>query len=288
MRLLRRAACDCRLCRPDRDAGARDRKTVSDVEQYDVHVVLVSDDYPCTCEGHDEHDHTPTDEPDFVYTVGLWHQRRHPELLMSGIPDVRVMHHALNELAGRVVAGAVLEPGALLEDVLGGVPVTVERLTDRATAERVTRSAWFHRREVPALQVVWPDREGVFAWQGAAPVVAGSQPEAWRVPGPRSGALAPEPTWPFPVSRDALAFTCVHVVEGEAPALYVQRDADPERGEDWSVSCGQEHPDKDDLVLSHLRHLVTRSPGLRAVADLPLDWWADRPDASSPWRRWHE
>jgi hypothetical protein len=280
--------CDCRLCRPGSDEyDAQERRAISNVVDYGVHVVLVSATLPCTCERHEEHaDHEPSGEPDFAYTVGLWHQRRHPELLISGIPRVQVMHRALNDLAGWVRSGAVLRPGELYEDVLGGVPVTVEELTTQTRSRTVTWSSWFHRLDVPALQVVWPDLEGVFAWQGADLVVEESQPPAWRVPGPRSGALAPTPSWPFPVPRDVLAFTCKHVVEGQAPALYVQRDRDDERGEDWSVSCGVEHPDKSDLVLAHLSHLVTRSPGLREVADLPLDHRAERADARSPWRRY--
>jgi hypothetical protein len=281
-------ACDCRLCRAgSEDLDDRDRKAISDVQQYGVHVVLVSDSFPCTCANHDEHAHAePSGEPDFAYTVGLWHQRRHPELLMSGLPNPKVMHRALNDLSAWVAKGEVLRPGVLYEDVLGGVPVTVEELTEEARARMVTWSAWFHRRDVPALQVVWPDLEGVFAWQGAAPVVDERQPPRWRVPGPRRGALAPEPSWPFPVGRDALAFTCTHVVEGEAPALYVQRDADDERVEDWSVSCGEDHEGTGELVMAHLSHLVVRSPGLREVADLRLGQWARREDARSPWQRY--
>ena len=250
-------------------------------------MVLVSSSVPCSCEHHDENaDHSePTDEPDFAYTVGLWHQRRHPELLISGLPRPEVMHRALNDLSRLVIGGQRLQPGGLYEDVLAGVPVTVEELTGQTCARTVTWSAWFHRREVPALQVVWPDREGVFAWQGADAALDDRQPATWRVAGPRTGGLAPVPSWPFPVPTDQLAFTCKHVAEGAAPALYVQRDRDATRGEDWSISCGQEHPDKTDLVLSHLNHLVTRSPGLREVADLPLDHWAERPDARSAWLR---
>jgi hypothetical protein len=292
VRLLprRRSAepCDCRLCRSGpEDLDASDRRAVGNVQQYGTHVVLVSSSLPCTCAGHDEHAHEePSGEPDFGYTVGLWHQRRHPELLMSGLPDPAVMHRALNDLSAWVLAGEVLRPGVLYEDVLGGVPVTLEELTAETRARTVTWSAWFHRREVPALQVVWPDLEGVFAWQGADPVLAERQPPSWRVPGPRAGGLAPEPTWPFPVDREAMAFTCRHVVEGEAPALYVQRDPDDVRGEDWSVSCGAQHDGPGELVLAHLRHLVTRSPGLREVADLPLGHWAERADARSPWQRY--
>ena len=286
-----RSDCGCRLCRPDGSLSPRDQKVIDDVQAYGVHVVLVSDAYPCAC-GHEpgeSHDHgEATGQPDFAYTVGLWHHRRHPELLMSGLPSPEVMHSGLNELAGLVMAGEVLRPGGVWEDVLAGVAVTVEELTDGVRAETVTWSSWFHRRDVPGLQVVWPDRAGRFAWQGADPVLDERQPPEWRVPGSRAGALAPVPDWPFPVPGDTLAFTCRHLAEGEASPRYIQRDRDDKRGEDWSVSCGVEHPEAGDLVLCHLSHLVTGSPALRELADLGLDEWADRPDAHTPWKRYRD
>ena len=286
MRLLGRRRperpwCDCRLCRPGGEQDERDRKAVRDVREHLVHLVLVSDAHECAC----EHEHEPPQEtgPDFVYTVGLWHQRQHPELLLSGIPRRDVMHRVLNELARRVVEdGLVLAPGRAYEDVLSGVPVCVEELTPEGRAETTTWSAWFHRQDVPALQVVWPDLDGLFAWQGGADILDERQPPQWRVAGPRSGALAPEPPWPFPVPRETLAFACRHVAEGELPVLYAQRDRDDERGEDWSVSCGAEH-ETGELTMWHLHHALTRCPGLSDVAGLPLDHWAGRPDARSPW-----
>ena len=293
MRLLRRRgpapeACTCRLCHPDPVVAPGDRKALADVQEHGVHVLLVSDAVPCSCGHEGEHDHEPSDEPDFAYTVGLWHHRRHPELLLSGLPRHEVMHRTLNDLARVVLDGAVLRPGDVVEDALAGVAVTLEELTPEARAERVTWSSWFHRRDVPALQVVWPDTEGVFAWQGGPAVLDERQPPSWRVPGPRTGALAPEPDWPFPVPPDHLTICCRHVLEGEAAALYLQRDRDEGRGEDWCVSCGEQEHAQEDLLLGHLRHLVVRSPGLREVADLGLDEWARREDARSSWQRFRE
>lgn len=293
MRLLPRRGdrepdpCDCRLCRPDPEVDPADRKALQDVQEHGVHVVLVADSQACSsCGGEADHEHDDAGEPDFAYTVGLWHQRRHPDLLMTGLPSVQVMHSALNELSRRVLVGEVLRPGGLWEDVLRGVPVTVEELRPEARAQTTTWSTWFHRRDVPVLQVVWPDTEGVFAWQGGSGALDERQPPQWRVPGPRSGALAEQASWPFPVPRDQLAFTCRHVLDGELPALYVQRDRDATRGEDWVVSCGGEHEGSGQLLLAHLSHLVTRSPGLREVADLSLDHLARREDSQTPWQRW--
>lgn len=275
-----RPGCDCLLCRHDPDLSAADRKGVEDVREHRVHVVWVSDRADCDC----GHEHEQTDEPDFAYTAGLWHHRGHPDLLISGIPRAEVMHSALNDLARRVVEeGERLEPGRTYEEVLGGVSVTVEEATGLGR-EQAAWSSWFHRRDVPVLLVVWPDLDGVFAWQGADPVLDELQPPAWRVPGPRAGALAAQPSWPFPVPRDTLAIACRHVADGELPITWVQRDTDERRGEDWCLGCGAEH-ETSELVTWHLHHAVARCPSLREVADLPLDHAAERADGVSPWTR---
>lgn len=272
--------CDCRLCRPGDESDPRDAKAVSDVRDHGVHVLLVSDEGDSSCEH--EHDHPPSDEPAFAYTVGLWHHRRHPELLISGLARTTVMHRALNELAQRVVDdGERLVPGEVYEGALGGVPVTVEETTAEG-AGHATWSEWFHRRPVPVLQVVWPDLDGVFAWQGGEAPLDEAQPVSWRVPGPRTGALAPSPSWLFPVPPETLVLVCGHVVAGD-PVRHVVREVDAERGEDWQVLCGGVHADVDGAELWHLQHVVTKYPGVRALADLPLDSAAERPDERSPW-----
>ena len=39
----------------------------------------------------------------------------------------------------------------------------------------------------------------------------------------------------------------------------------------------------DEIVVRHLAHLVQGAPSVRALATLPLDWEAERPDVDSPW-----
>ena len=277
--------CDCHICRPDESYDEQDRRVIETVLEHGWQVILVAEDADCSDPDH--HDHSSDDHgepgPAFAYTLGLRHRAGHPELLMSGL-DHRVMHRALNNLAQRVMSGRRLAAGDVIEDVLSGVPVAVERVSDTALRETVTWSGWFHRRKPEALAIVWPDRNGLFAWQPGAPeILEELQPGGWRVPIEHTGGLAIDPAWDFPVPPDHRAFSCRHVVdEGEA-VLWAARESDEARGEDWSIHCGAVGHETEDMRIVHLAHLVRSAPSLRQVSNLGLDEEALRTDPDSPW-----
>lgn len=281
--------CDCHICRPDDDYSPQERRTIDVILQHGWQVTAVSDAVPCTCEDH-QHDHGERDEsmpptPAFAYTIGLGHRCGHPELLISGL-DRGLMGRALNNVAERVLNGRRLAPGEVLEGVLGGVPVVVERVSAEALAETVIWSGWFHRREPEALMIVWPTTSGVFAWQPGAPAILDeSQPRSWRAPIRHQGGVAAVPDWTFPVPADRLAFTCTHVLDDGDAILWVARESDPTRGEDWSLHCGAGHHDLDTSRAVHLAHLVRSAPSVVELAGLGLDEQAWRDDVDAPWQR---
>jgi len=126
----------------------------------------------------------------------------------------------------------------------------------------------------------------VFPWQPGAPgSLEERQPRAWRAPYRHVGALAADPAWDFPVPPDRLAFSCRHVVERGDAVLFAARQADEERGEDWTVHCGAERHDRDDLCLVHLAHLVRSAPSLHELSGLGLEEEAWRDDVDAPWTR---
>jgi hypothetical protein len=279
------AGCDCHICRPDETYDEQDRRVIDTVLRHGWQVILVSESGGCSDPDH--HDHTTDDHdepgPAFAYTIGLGHRTGHPELLMSGL-DHRVMHRALNDIARRIMDGLRLAPGDALENVLAGVPVAVEQVSDSALAETVTWSGWFHRRNPEALAIVWPDRNGVFAWQPGAPEILNElQPDGWRVPIEHTGGLASDPAWDFPVSPDHKAFSCTHVVDQGEAVLWAARESDDERGEDWSIHCGAAGHATDDIRIVHLAHLVRSAPSLRQISNLGLDEETWRKDPDSEW-----
>lgn len=125
--------CDCHLCRPDDSYDEQDRRTIDTVLEHGWQVIVVAEGAGCSDPDHEEHSSHDHGEPvpAFAYTVGLGHRCGHPELLMSGL-DHRVMHRALNDVAQRVMNGRRLAPGDVLEDVLAGVPVAIEQVSDGA------------------------------------------------------------------------------------------------------------------------------------------------------------
>jgi hypothetical protein len=263
-----------------------DRGVIDTVLRHGWQVMSVANDIQCEHHDHAAGEHEPDESgPDFAYTIGLGHRQGHPELLISGL-DRGLMHHALNNVAERIMSGRRFQAGDVLENALGGVPVVLEQVTEHALAETVTWSGWFHRRAAEALVIVWPTTSGIFAWQPGAPASLDEvQPPAWRVPIVHRDDVSKDPPWPFPVPPDLLAFSCTHVVDEGAPVLWVAREFDPARGEDWSAHCGAEGHETDDLRLTHFAHLVRSAPSLRALSDLALDEEADRTDPDAPWTR---
>lgn len=278
--------CDCHICRPDAAYDPYDRQVIDTVLAHGWQVLAVSDDGPCSCPDHEADDHhdDSSDEPAFAYTVGLGHRRGHPELLMSGL-DPQLMHRALNDVAARVMKGRRLSPGDVLEGVLGGVPVVVERVATEALDETVTWSGWFHRRRPEAFALVWPTTSGIFPWQPGAPEVLDKlQPPSWRESFTHVGAVAADPPWTFPVPPDRMAFSCTHVVDDGESILWVARESHPERGEDWSLHCGAGQHTTDDMCGVHLAHLVRSAPSVAALAGLGLDEEAWRDDVDAAWQ----
>ncbi len=282
-----RPGCDCHICRPDKWYDQLDRRVIDTVLTHGWQVMLVAEGAGCNeCE-HDDQPPKSHEEglPAFAYTVGLGHRAGHPELVMSGL-DHGVMHRALNALAQRVIAGRVLAPGDVVENVLAGVPVAIEQMAGTGLVDTVTWSGWFHRRTPEALTVVWPDRNGVFAWQpGAAELLSERQPAEWRVPLEHSGGLAVDPRWPFPVPPDHRAFSCTHVVDDGQTVLWVARQSKEDRGEDWTAHCGASGHATADIRLVHLAHLVRSAPSLRQLSDLRMDVEAWRSDPDCGWER---
>jgi hypothetical protein len=249
---------------------------MSNVRTFGWHATIVGGG-PCDCGRADCGD---SDGPPFAYTVGLGHAKDHPDLLITG-QKRELMHAALSAAVQGVLKGRRLERGDLLENVIGRYPVLVEEVSDEGLDETVLSSHWFHRRRMPALQLLWPDTQGIWGWQpGAAPYAEELQPQRWRQPVERTGPVAVDPDWVMPMPADRLVNACSCIVDEGAPVRVVLRQA----GEQWLFLCGEQHPDlRAVLTLSHASHVIRSAPSVLGLRDLPLSTEAERADVWSPW-----
>ncbi|WP_162908056.1 DUF4262 domain-containing protein [Allorhizocola rhizosphaerae] len=109
-------------------------------------------------------------EPGWAYSWGLWQAYGHPEIAIFGLPADR--WGLVNVVADLVASGLRLAPGVEIDDVLVGSRVAVRRIDPSWCARLFPLPG-----EREFLQVVWPDADGAFPWEGEGDLQA--QPRLW-------------------------------------------------------------------------------------------------------------
>ena len=130
-----------------------EQKALDDVGRYGLHIVHVLE------EG---------DLPPFAYTVGLCHTFAHPEVLVYGLPKTTA-HNLLNHLADQLRKGRKYAAGEICDDLVEGYRVTFRIVPHAKYREHLGWAAGFNERpDFPALQLIYPDRQGQWPWDEGA------------------------------------------------------------------------------------------------------------------------
>ena len=133
---------------------ARDRQVVSDVEEYGWHVALI-----------------PADEerPGFAFSIGLFKTFGHPEVILFGL-GIEAMHGIINGIGEGVRQGRKFTEGESASGVIEGFEVRFSVVHHDHYREYLGTASWFYKNaDYPALQCVWPDRQGRFPWDDDFP-----------------------------------------------------------------------------------------------------------------------
>lgn len=128
-----------------------DRKVAADIERMGWSCIGV---FP-TNEGHG---------PPFNYTVGLWHSYQHPELAMMGMSNEQ-LYSCLAVAVKLIQGGTSFAADTYSAEVLVAHRVAFLEVLDVHHEELCLSMATRLQGEVPALQMVWPDREDRFPWE---------------------------------------------------------------------------------------------------------------------------
>jgi hypothetical protein len=115
--------------------------------------------------------------PEFAYTVGLYRTFGHPEVVVLGLPG-GVAHRLLNAVGAEVRAGRAFAAGSASREILERFDVAFRPVPPEAHRGRLGWAVWFYDGPAfPALQVVYPDRDGRFPWEaGVADGLRAAQP----------------------------------------------------------------------------------------------------------------
>lgn len=96
----------------------------------------------------------------FSYSIGFREHGRHPEVIILGIPS-EYAHPMIRTLYERVAAGERFEDGQRLDGVLEEYQVELRAVPPDGAPLNMAR-AFYDVEELAALQIVWPDKEGLF------------------------------------------------------------------------------------------------------------------------------
>ena len=110
----------------------------------------------------------------FMYTTGLT-GGDHPELVITGLPP-KAAHGILAGAIKVIRSGTPLAPGREYQDIARGFPVRFRAVDQGACRHPLSVTTRFYGRQVPAVQLVWPDPAGRFPGEpGCDPAMAEAQ-----------------------------------------------------------------------------------------------------------------
>ena len=119
-------------------------------------------------------------EPGYVFSVGLFANYDHPELILFGMHPENA-HAIINDVRDRVAAGQKFADGDISDDFLmNGYKVCFWQVPLKVYPDYLGTAMWFYRncRPVfPCLQIIWQDAKRRFPWEDEClPDVKADQP----------------------------------------------------------------------------------------------------------------
>ncbi len=102
--------------------------------------------------------------PEFSYTIGLFANFKHPEIILFGLRKIRA--GVMSSLGKDVKSGKVFEAGKQYADIVADYECTFRRVAPDRYPEYLGFAMWYYDyKEFPAIQCIWPDKKQMFPWQ---------------------------------------------------------------------------------------------------------------------------
>ncbi|OJJ14267.1 hypothetical protein BKI52_43050 [marine bacterium AO1-C] len=206
--------------------------------------------------------------PRFGYSIGLFKQFHHPEILLIGL-DSDSTEAIINNAKNQIVEGTRFIEGVNYPDFLIDLPVQFIEVQPAHFPDYMGYASWYNDyQDFPVLQMIWPDKDGNFPWdEGFNEKFKFEQP-----------LLDRNVDFKFLEERNLGVYTTKEVLEG-APVLYVYHD---EEG-DWQFHHRSEVGNEDGVLVS-LESLVKRDSSLNQVYHLNYGDQAMRASMNNDWQ----
>jgi hypothetical protein len=130
--------------------GPNDQKLLDDVAEHGWHVIKVIDQ---------------PDSPGWAYSVGLFQNFRHPEIVVFGL-DSDLMHSIINTIGDEIRSGNTFEIDHKYADLIDAYLCTFKRVAPLWRDFFLAFASWFYNgTDYPVRQCFWPDFDSRFPWE---------------------------------------------------------------------------------------------------------------------------
>ena len=85
--------------------------------------------------------------------------------------------------------------------------------------------------------------------------------------------------FPFSDAPDTAVIVCSHIIDRQAPILFVSHD---EEDGMWQFLCGKKHSEDEARIVS-LKYVYRLEPAIGMLKDLPCGFYAERKSQADKW-----
>ena len=105
------------------------------------------------------------EHPGFSYTTGFWLSAQIPEVVIFSSKN-SIAHDVFWDMFRQSKAGEKYPIGQRTNQLFANLPAYLFPVAKKHYQEYLGFSRWFYGGDdFPCLQLVWPDREGIFPWE---------------------------------------------------------------------------------------------------------------------------
>lgn len=207
--------------------------------------------------------------PRFGYSIGLFKQLEHPELIILGLSPEST-GTILNDIKSQIINGTNFIEGVNYYGFLADLPIQFIKVQRSYYKDYLGYAGWYYKEsfDFPVLQIVWPDKNGKFPWE-----IDFNKNFKFV-----QRLLDRNSDFKFLEERNLAVFTTESVLKGE-PILYVYHEEDG----DWQFH-GATPPDIKKAKLVSLESLVKMDMTLNDIHYLNFGESAYRSSLKDVWK----
>lgn len=207
--------------------------------------------------------------PSFAYTVGLWKNYKHPEIISFGL-TTKTLHLILNEAGEIAKTGRTIEVGKNYDDYFENSNTQFIKVDTRNISDYFGQAINYYKTtDFPTIQLVWTDRNNRFPWDK-------DYEEEFKYKQP---LLDRNADFKFREAKNLGVFTTRQWLELGKPILHVIHDNDG----DWQFLTDDQMP--EDAKIVALEQITIKDKTLNDVFNLDYGEQAKRAYIGGQWTR---